>query len=207
MSTSPLSFDPFVVTNLPGPHFLDVGCGYGKWGYLLRSYRTMQYGSDIRITGVDLFQPHIDSLEPKKIYDDLRCCSAISLPFPDKSFDSAVCCEVLEHLPHEDGPKLFAELKRVCRQGFVITTPFLDCLRGGGDTIDGFNPYEAHLYCYRFPEFRSLGFTQVMGVGSKLPSWKMRAFFGSLSYYLPFMGRFGMGFWWNDGKRRGIEFE
>ncbi len=207
MGTSPLSFDPFVVNNLPGPHFLDVGCGYGKWGYLLRSYRTMEYGADLKITGVDLFQPHIDSLQSKKLYDDLRCCSAINLPFPDKSFDSAVCCEVLEHLSREDGPKLFAELKRVCRQGFVITTPFLDCLRGGGDTIDGFNPYEAHLYCYRLPEFRALGFTQVMGVGSKLPSWKMRAFLGSLSYYLPFMGRFGMGFWWSDGKRRGIAFE
>jgi SAM-dependent methyltransferase len=207
MSTSPLSFDPFVVNNLPGPKFLDVGCGYGKWGFLLRAYRTMEYGADLKITGIDLFQPHIDSLKRNGQYDELRCASALELPFDDKSFDSAVCCEILEHLTRPEGPRLFAELKRLCRKAFVVTTPLYDCYRGGGETIDGFNPYEAHQYCYRLPEFRSLGFTQVVGVGSKLPSGKARAALSSLSYYVPSLARYGIGFWWSDEKPRPIEYE
>jgi SAM-dependent methyltransferase len=207
MSTSPLSFDPFVVNNLPGPSYLDVGCGYGKWGFLLRRYRGMDYAEELKVAGVDLFQPHIDSLQGTGIYDDLRCCSATELPFEDQSFDSAVCCEVLEHLPRADGPKLLSELKRVCRKGFVVSTPFYDCLREGSDTLDGFNPHEAHKYCYKAREFQDLGFTQVVGVGMKSPSWKLSAALGSLSYYFPNMARYGLGYWWRDGVKRTIVME
>lgn len=207
MSTSPLSFDPYVVNNLPGPAYLDVGCGYGKWGFLLRSYRSLEYGADFKVTGVDLFQPHIDQLKSKGIYDDLRCCSAIELPFADQSFDSAVCCEVLEHLIRDDGPRLFSELKRVCRNGFVISTPLYECYRGGSETLDGFNPHEAHQYCYSTKEFRNLGFTQVHGIGLQLPSWKLSVALGSLSYFFPGRARYGLGYWWRDGQRRVIKGE
>jgi SAM-dependent methyltransferase len=207
MSTSPLSFDPYVINNLPGPEYLDVGCGYGKWGFLLRTYRSMDYPGKLKVTGVDLFQPHIDSLRNKGIYDALRCCSAISLPFPDKSFDSAVCCEVLEHLTRPEGPQLLAELQRVCRTGFVVSTPLYECLRGGGETLDGFNPHEAHQYCYTSAEFRDLGFTQVVGIGMKTPSWKLSVALSSLSYFFPRRARYGLGYWWRDGQPRAIAVE
>jgi len=207
MSTSPLAFDPYVVNNLPGPAYLDVGCGYGKWGFLLRKYRSMDHPEPLKITGVDLFQPHIDKLQGTGIYDELRCCSATELPFEDKSFDSAVCCEVLEHLTQADGPKLFSELKRVCRKGFVVSTPFYDCLRGGSETLDGFNPHEAHQYCYKADEFRDLGFTQIVGVGMQLPSWKLSTAFSSLAYYFPKRARYGIGYWWSDGQHRTISSE
>jgi hypothetical protein len=114
---------------------------------------------------------------------------------------------VLEHLTQPEGPKLFAELKRVCKQGFVISTPLYDCLRGGSDTLDGFNPYEAHQYCYNAGEFRDLGFTQVVGVGMRLPSWKLSTAISSLSYFFPTRARYGLGYWWRDGKQRTITVE
>ena len=207
MSTSPLSFDPYVINNLPGPRFLDVGCGCGKWGFLLRTYKAMEYRDDLNITGVDAFQPHIDTLGQKGIYNRLVCCSASSLPFEDGEFDSAVCCEVLEHMKREQGSQLLSELKRVCRQGFVVSTPLFDCYRGGGETADGFNPFEAHLYCYSGPEFCDLGFTQVVGVGIRAPSWKLSTALSSLSYFFPKQAKYGLGFWWRDGKRRVITTE
>jgi ubiquinone/menaquinone biosynthesis C-methylase UbiE len=207
MSTSPLSFDPYVVNNLPGPCFLDVGCGYGKWGFLLRNYRSMDYPGELKIAGVDLFQPHIDSLQGKGLYDDLRCCSATELPFDDQTFDSAVCCEVLEHLPRSEGSKLLAELKRVCRRGFMVSTPLFSCYRGGSETLDGFNPYEAHQYCYSAKEFRNLGFTQVVGVGMQMPSWKLSTAMASLSYFFPQRARYGLGCWWSDGLPKTLSVE
>lgn len=188
MSTSPLIFDPLVVQNLEGTSFLDVGCGHGKWGYLLKKYRWNKI-NPIEVTGVDLFAPHIHTLEKESTYNHLLIASATQLPFPDKSFDSAVACEILEHLDQPEGGRLISELKRVCRLSFVVTTPNFPCIRGGGETLDGFNAFEAHKHNFLYKEFCSLGFTQVVGVGLKTPSYKLSRAFGSLGYYFPRISR------------------
>jgi SAM-dependent methyltransferase len=204
MSTSPLSFDGLVVHNVLGNSFLDVGCGDGKWGYLLKKYRRSP-GSEPTVTGIDLFEPHIRSLEKQNVYDTLLVASATEMPFEDKSFDSAISCEVLEHVTQSEGSKLISELKRVCRLSFVVTTPNFPCLRGGGETFDGFNEHEAHKHNFLYNEFRSLGFTQIVGVGLKTPSWKLSRALGSLGYYFPRFGRYLVGFWFSDGKKRILE--
>jgi SAM-dependent methyltransferase len=206
MSTSPLAFDPLVVHNLEGTSFLDVGCGHGKWGYLLKKYRWNK-SAPVELTGIDVFEPHIRALEREGTYDRLLTAKATELPFPDKSFDSAVACEILEHLNQADGPRLISELKRVCRRSFVVTTPNFPCLRGGGETLDGFNEYEAHKHNFLYREFRSLGFTQIVGLGLKLPSFKLSRAFGSLGYYFPRFSRYLVGFWFADGRRRVLEVE
>ena len=119
----------------------------------------------------------------------------------------AIACEVLEHLTQDEGPKLIAELKRVSRLSFVVTTPNYECLRGGGQTLDGFNEYEAHQHNFRFGEFRRLGFTQIVGVGLKTPSYKMSRALGSLGLHLPRFSRYLVGFWFADGKKRVLDIE
>src|SRR5580658_2383166 len=101
MSTSPLCFDPYVIHNLIGNRILDVGCGYGKWGFLIKKYLDHPY-----VVGIDAFEPHTHSARQLNVYDELLSASAIALPFADKSFDSAVACEIIEHLPREHGPLL-----------------------------------------------------------------------------------------------------
>jgi ubiquinone/menaquinone biosynthesis C-methylase UbiE len=206
MSTSPLSFDPFVINNLLGSDFLDVGCGHGKWGFLLKSYRWSANRSPT-VTGIDLYEPHVVELRKTGIYDRLEVGSATDLPFPDKSFDSAVACEILEHLPQEAGPRLIAELKRVCRSSFVVTTPNFPCLRGGGDTKDGFNPFEAHHHNFLYSEFKTLGFTQIVGVGFKTPSWTLSRALTGLGQFFPRQCRYLVGYWFADGKSRALETE
>jgi SAM-dependent methyltransferase len=43
-----------------------------------------------------------------------------SLPYPDASFDRALCLDVLEHLTYEDQPRALAELARVLKPGGVL---------------------------------------------------------------------------------------
>jgi SAM-dependent methyltransferase len=51
--------------------------------------------------------------------------SATRLPIPDKSVDTIVCWEVLEHLPQGSEPAAFAEFRRVLRPGgaLYLSTP------------------------------------------------------------------------------------
>jgi len=52
--------------------------------------------------------------------------SCDNLPFPDKSFEVAVCSEVIEHLPSlEIIKKTFQELSRVARR-WIVSTPAVD---------------------------------------------------------------------------------
>ncbi len=206
MSTSPLSLDALVVKNVVGNSFLDVGCGHGKWGFLLKKYR-WSTNAVPTVTGVDLFEPHIHSLEKHRIYDSLQVAAATELPFDDKSFDSSIACEIIEHLAQPQGAKLIAELKRVSRLSFVVTTPNYPCLRGGGQTLDGFNEFEAHHHNFRFSEFCRLGFTQVVGIGLKTPSFRVSRALGSLGFYVPRFSRYLVGFWFADGRKRVLDIE
>lgn len=96
---------------------LDAGCGEGfVIQYLVRRDQTLQ------VTGVDL---HPEAIQYAKKYvgasvtfqvEDLR-----SLSFPDNSFDTVVCSQVLEHL--DDAESALAELKRVARKYVVISVP------------------------------------------------------------------------------------
>ena len=207
MSTSPLIFDPYVVNNVQGSRFLDVGCGYGKWGYLLKKHANLP-GKLPYVVGIDIFEPHVCSLSKEGIYDEVITGNATSLPFADKSFDSVIACEIIEHLSREDGYLLIRELKRVAKYCVVVSTPSFQCIRGGNNTLDGFNPYEAHRYIYSYQGFRSLGFTQIIGVGRlKFRPWKLSVALSSLGLYMPWLSRYLLGFWFADGKKRVLAVE
>lgn len=49
--------------------------------------------------------------------------SVEKIPSADQSFDVVLCAEVLEHLPYERFETCLSELKRVSRQGAVLSLP------------------------------------------------------------------------------------
>jgi len=52
--------------------------------------------------------------------------SCTFIPYPDKSFDYAVCSEVIEHLPTlDDVRKTFLEINRIAKR-WMVTTPAID---------------------------------------------------------------------------------
>jgi SAM-dependent methyltransferase len=90
-------------------HVLDAGCGSRDIS------RFLVAGGAARITRYDL-----SSDDPDVVIGPLE-----AMPFPDASFDSALCNAVLEHV--EDAGKAMSELARVVRPGghLVATVPFL----------------------------------------------------------------------------------
>jgi 2-polyprenyl-3-methyl-5-hydroxy-6-metoxy-1,4-benzoquinol methylase len=100
---------------------LDVGCGFG-WFELFAIDAGVQHITGIEITERDLqtARRHIDA--PNVTF---QVAGATELPFPDNSFDTVVCWEVLEHIPRKSEPRAFSEIARVLRPGgtFYMSTP------------------------------------------------------------------------------------
>ena len=93
----------------PGTRVLDAGCGEGVL--------------------VDEFHGRlaIQGLDPNYSSDRVIRGSLTALPYADRSFDRALCLDVLEHLSYEDQPRALAELFRVLQPGgeLLVTVPNL----------------------------------------------------------------------------------
>lgn len=88
---------------------LDAGCGEGV---LVDEFRTR-----LAIVGVD----------PNYSSDVVTTASLAKLPYPEASFDRALCLDVLEHLAYPEQSLALAELYRVVRPGgeLLISVPNL----------------------------------------------------------------------------------
>jgi len=114
-----------------GSHILEAGCGNGKTVLALR-----QIG--MHVTAMDFSSAAIDSVK------DLEGVYAVrgditDMPFPDDSFDGAVCFHVLEHLTSEGLLRAAEELDRVLIPGsYMMVKVFSegDMRSGKGRHID-----------------------------------------------------------------------
>lgn len=159
---------------------LDVGCGKGTAGALLRNYRSPRY-----IAGVDAFQPYIEHCERFGCYDYLELHDlgrGKPLPFPTNRFDLVLCLEVVEHLDKANALCLLDELKRVGRH-IVVTTPTRFHVQPNLDD----NPLQRHRCVITKRDFQAQGF-KVRGtgpircLGKSLPieSWRLGSLFPSI---------------------------
>jgi ubiquinone/menaquinone biosynthesis C-methylase UbiE len=92
---------------------LDVGCGQSPYRFLLNRKMTRYVGIDIMdAEKFDYINPEIVPFDGEEI------------PFPDASFDAAICTEVLEHVAHFQ--ELVDEIYRVMKDGgtAIITVPW-----------------------------------------------------------------------------------
>ena len=93
----------------PGVRVLDAGCGEGVL--------VEEYWSRLAIEGVD------ENYSSARV----RSASILALPYPDASFDRAMCLDVLEHLTFEDQPRALGELFRILKPGgeLLVSVPNL----------------------------------------------------------------------------------
>jgi SAM-dependent methyltransferase len=187
MSSSPLYLDPLIIPRIIGPKILDIGCGYGKWGFLAKTHGWMFNCNKPSVIGVDLFLPHLKSVLSNGFYDGRIMASGCELPFADHSFDTVLAIEILEHLAKANGYKLLVEAERVARHRVIFSTPAFPSYRGGLETLEGFNRYEAHLSFWPQREFLNRKY-KLYGAGLRYgPSW-FRQVFASVSIVLPLLG-------------------
>ena len=102
---------------------LEVGC---SWGYILAAC----HGH----VGVDLNPENIAVARQLAREREFTVGDALALPFPDRSFDTVLLPDILEHLAFDDVPRAVAEARRVSRRFVLITLP-----KGDDDTEDATN--------------------------------------------------------------------
>src|SRR5574341_1579427 len=110
---------------------LDVGAGYGKFGYLVREYSRAE-----RVDGLDVGPPRYPSYDHFYI-GDARELDRV-LPEDAPVYDLALFVEVLEHLEKADAWRVLDRLTR--RAGKVIVTTPL----GFRKQVYTETPYETH---------------------------------------------------------------
>ena len=100
---------------------LNIGCGFG-WCELNFLGRGVQ-----QMTGMEISESDLKTAREHVRDEKINFCvgSAVKLPFPDRSFDTVVSWEVIEHIPKNTENKMFAEVARVLKSGgvFYLSTP------------------------------------------------------------------------------------
>lgn len=110
----------------PGQTWMDVGCGNGAFTELL-----LDRCAPRSVAGIDPSEGQL-SFARRRFAGrpvSLQLGSALQLPFPDHSFDSAVMALVIFFVP--DPAKGVAEMVRVTRQGGMVAAYAWDILGGG----------------------------------------------------------------------------
>ncbi len=89
-----------------GQDILEIGPGPGIVTAMLRHL-------NFNVTTVDV-NPEVNA----DVESDI-----MNMPFEEKSFDTVLCCQVLEHLPFRDFAKAVRLIKRVSRRSAIISLP------------------------------------------------------------------------------------
>lgn len=167
---------------------VDVGCGKGINGYVLRTTRDLEGAT---LIGLDVNEWFLDFCKHHRVYDKYVKAKIPTLPFSDKSIDFLICTEVIEHLTKRDGQKLLSEIDRVCRGRALVSTPnvFFDTIHN--------KDADAHRSLWAPNDFRTAGYS-VYGMGFKvallynqpLLKFKQALYYimTPLSYFIPEFG-------------------
>jgi SAM-dependent methyltransferase len=99
-----------------GDSILDLGCGYGAYSLALAAEGRRCVGGDVNMKY--LVSASSSGL-PVVAVDSV-------LPFPDRSFDTVMLLEVIEHVPQIDD--ILREAFRVARRNVLVTVPNAESL-------------------------------------------------------------------------------
>lgn len=136
---------------------LDVGVGFGKYGFLAREY--LELWSEGReylkwqrqIDGIEAFEPYVTSVH-KFIYNNIFIGNALDiLPGLKDKYDLILIIDVFEHFNYKDGLKLLGECRKKGRN-ILISVPIN---MSAQEAVYG-NEYETHKYGWKKADFNAI---------------------------------------------------
>jgi len=178
---------PYILPLVEGAIILDVGCGRGKWGYLLKvDYWYTKAGRQKNklnyVVGTDLHPKYLEFVKYHRVYDDLVLCDARHLPFRGNVFDTVLLLEAIEHMVKDEGVKSLKEAERVADSLVLVSTPSFFMRQ---ETKDA-NVFQKHLSKWAIKDFIRLGYSIRFGSFPLERVYNyLQYFFIKLTYFLP----------------------
>ncbi len=133
---------------------LDVGAGFGRWGFLCRCHLgsgtslTTQPGQSLVIDAIEAFAPNVNPVY-SAVYNAVHIGDAREMIAGVGDYDVILCSHMIEHIPKADGWALIDAMKAKASMAVVLGVPFHSPLRGAV----GGNPYEAHVCVWSRRDF------------------------------------------------------
>ena len=111
------------VVALEPTSILDIGCGFGKYGFLCREAMVCGRTINPKIDAIEAFEENITDVH-YLIYNNVFISGALSKlkELSAKSYDLILAIDILEHFSKEDGRMFLSELNRIGRN-VIISTP------------------------------------------------------------------------------------
>ncbi len=136
---------------------LDIGVGFGKYGFLAREYLELwkdggEYQKwEKQIDGIEAFEPYITPVH-KFIYNNIFIGNALDiLPSLQDKYDLILMIDVFEHFTFEEGRRLLGECRKKGKN-ILISVPIA---MSAQEAIYG-NPFEKHKYAWKREDFNDI---------------------------------------------------
>ncbi len=136
---------------------LDIGVGFGKWGFLCRDYlestrlRMMPKDWEVVIDGIEPCEKYIGDVQ-KIIYNTIYNKTVEEMLSDCHGYDLVLANDILEHL---DKPIAWTVLNTLIKQNkfVIITLPLGDQLNENKEIHDEY-PYERHRSIWTLLDFK-----------------------------------------------------
>jgi len=138
---------------------LDVGIGFGKWGYLFREALDASNGHPLpdqwesQIDGVEIFEDYIGKPQ-KAVYDKIYIGDICELVETMGDYDMIFSADVIEHIEKLQALWLIGEMLKKCKW-LLLLVPIGPTWYGPERFLNG-NINEAHLSIWNDNEFDSI---------------------------------------------------
>jgi len=134
---------------------LDVGCGFGLWGFLCRMYldvmpeRVQPPDWKIRIDGIEIHAPYIQAHQ-RSLYNHVHIADICEMAPQLDPYDLIIAGDVIEHLDKDDGETVLRTLYGKARKALLVNIPL-----GAGweHGIVHDNPGELHRSQWEYEDF------------------------------------------------------
>jgi len=138
---------------------IDAGCGFGRWGFLLREFcdiwncRERPADWQLHLTALEAHAPNIRA-HHHFLYNAVVLGEAQRFfAQTQERWDLAILGDMVEHMPKEEGLRLYADAGRVARAVLTVLPLGTDWPQ---DDKYG-NPYERHRSTWELGELEPLG--------------------------------------------------
>ncbi|MBW2560044.1 MAG: class I SAM-dependent methyltransferase [Deltaproteobacteria bacterium] len=145
-----LSFIVHHIRGMKADRVLDVGVGFGKWGFLCREYLESFPGHpypedwEVSIYGIEAFREYTLRFQWLHLLYDKIFIGPMQdvVPTLTEPYDLIIVGDVLEHVTKAEGLIVIQDLWRLTRKRLILSLPIGP--RWIGNSIVCGNEYEAH---------------------------------------------------------------